>query len=92
MNYNQRNAFIICIAFGFVLGSAIWEFASMTVSTLISPLLRGMLDKVISGLNSQYLQIGTFLIKTLELAGAVVLLWFVWKKLAEPQVKKETQP
>jgi hypothetical protein len=92
MSYNQRNAFIICIAFGFVLGSAIWEFGTMVVRTLVSPLLRGVLDKVISGMNSQYLQIGTFVAETLALAAVVVLLWFVWKKFAEPQVKKETQP
>src|SRR5438094_722453 len=76
----------------FRLGNVIWEFATMAVRTLVSPLLRGILDKVISGMNSQYLQIGSFLMETLALAAAVVLLWFVWKKFAEPQVKKDTQP
>ena len=92
MNANQRIPVILCIAFGLCLGHLLFEAAGMTVRTLISPLIHGMLGKVFSGMDSQYLQIGSFLSGAIGIAFSAAILWFVWQRFAEPLVKKDTTP
>lgn len=92
MNANQRIPIILCIAFGLCLGHLLFEAAGMTVRTLISPLIQGMLGKVFSGMDSQYLQIGSFLSGAIAIAFSAAILWFVWQRFAEPLVKKDTTP
>ena len=92
MNANQRIPIILCIAFGLCLGHLLFEAAGMTVRTLISPLIHGMLGKVFSGMDSQYLQIGSFLSGAIGIAVSAAILWFVWQRFAEPLVKKDTTP
>ena len=90
MNSNQRIPLILCIAFGICLGNLLFEFAGMAIRTLISPLIRGILGKVFNGLDSQYLQIGSFISGSIALGATGVLLWFAWQRYAEPQFKKDT--
>ena len=92
MNSNQRIPLVLCIAFGICLGNLLSEFASMAVRTLISPLIRGILGRVFNGLDSQYLQVGSFLAGAIAIAATAVLLWFAWQRYAEPQIKKDAAP
>jgi hypothetical protein len=92
MNSNLRIPLLLCIAFGICLGQLLFEFAGMAVSTLIRPLIKGILGKVFDGMDSQYLQIGTFISGSIGLAVTAVLLWLVWQKVAEPIIKKDTTP
>ena len=90
MNSNQRIPLILCIAFGICLGNLLSEFAQMAVRTLVSPLTRGILGKVFNGLDSQYLQVGSFLAGAIAIAATAALLWFAWQRYAEPQIQKDT--
>ena len=90
MNSNQRIPLLIVIAFGICLGQFLFETASMAVRTLIRPLIHGILGKVFDGMDSQYLQIGSFISGVIGLAVTAVLLWLVWQKVAEPLIKKNT--
>ena len=89
MNSNQRIPLVLCIAFGMCLGGLLSEFAGMAVRTLLTPLLRGILGKVFNGLDSQYLQLGSFIAGTIAIAATAALLWLAWQRLAEPLIKKE---
>ena len=92
MNPNQRIPLIICIAFGICLGQLLVEAASMTVSTLVSPLLHGILGKVFNGLDSQCLQLGAFLSRGTGISVSAIILWIVWRRFAKPQLNKDTAP
>ena len=90
MNSNQRIPLLLIIAFGMCLGHLLFETAQMAVSTLIRPLVRGILGKVFDGMDSQYLQIGSFISGVITIGVSAVLLWLVWQKFAEPLIKKDT--
>ena len=92
MNSNQRIPLVLCIAFGICLGQLLLEAASMAVRTLVTPLIHGLLGKVFSGMDSQYLQIGSFIAGVISIGVTVVLLWFAWQRFAEPLIKKDTTP
>ena len=92
MNPNQRIPLLLCIAFGICLGNLLFEAASMIVRTLVSPLIHGILGKVFSGMDSQYLQIGSFLSGAIAIGVTGVLLWLAWQRFAEPLIKKDTTP
>ena len=92
MNSNQRIPIILCIAFGICLGQMLLELSGMTVRTLISPLVNGILGTVFNGMDSKYLQIGSFISGVIGIGVNVVILWFVWQRFAEPLIKKDTTP
>lgn len=90
MNTNQRIPLLLIIAFGVCLGQILLETAQLAARTLVQPLIRGILGKVFDGMDSQYLQIGSFLSGAIGIAVIAVLLWLAWTKFAEPTIKKNS--
>ena len=92
MNSSLRIRLILCIAFGICFGHLLLDLVEMTVKTLITPNIQTLLGKVFAGLDSQYLQIGTFISGAIPICITAGLLWFVWRRFAEPRLGKDNAP